>query len=100
MGFEFTYFLWHCYFFEKTGFPCPTCGFTRAAIVLGKGNIIESLQYNAGLVPFVFTLGICIYSLFNTKHYLHKQLPYFAYGTIIILIMHWIIKIFIIFTNK
>ena len=42
---------WVCPIFHVTGWYCPGCGGTRAALHLIQGRPIESLQSNALLIP-------------------------------------------------
>lgn len=39
-----------------TGYPCPSCGTTRAVVFLSKGNIVSSIQQN----PFGLIVGFCM----------------------------------------
>lgn len=39
-----------------TGYPCPSCGTTRAIVFLSKGNIVSSIQQN----PFGLIVGLCM----------------------------------------
>ena len=36
----------HCFFHELTGFPCVTCGITRATIEFFHGNLAGALRWN------------------------------------------------------
>jgi hypothetical protein len=40
-------------FYALTGWPSPTTGGTRAIVLLCKGEVIESVRYNAMAVPLV-----------------------------------------------
>ena len=42
---------------------CPGCGMQRSLIALLKGNLMESLQYHAALIPFLITLFLLIIQL-------------------------------------
>ncbi|MGL5786735.1 MAG: DUF2752 domain-containing protein [Bacteroidales bacterium] len=35
-----------CMFYETTGYPCPSCGLTRAMMQLLHGNITDALRFN------------------------------------------------------
>lgn len=52
-------FLPPCVFRTWTGWPCPTCGTTRSAIALLRGDVWEGLAANplAGGAGIVFLLG-------------------------------------------
>lgn len=41
----------HCPIRALTGIPCPTCGFTRAALALLQGDIAQSLHIHPMLLP-------------------------------------------------
>lgn len=41
----------HCPIRAITGIPCPTCGFTRAALALLQGDIVRSLRIHPMLLP-------------------------------------------------
>ncbi len=40
------------------GVACPLCGATRAGLHLLSGDIVTAVQFNAGLVAFMATLGV------------------------------------------
>ena len=44
-----------------TGFPCPGCGLTRAALLMLKGDFTESLRMNPMLlfIPAYIILAVC-----------------------------------------
>jgi hypothetical protein len=39
------------------GIECPGCGMQRAFIALLRGDFMDSLHYNAALVPFLLTIS-------------------------------------------
>jgi hypothetical protein len=47
-----------CLFKRVTGFPCPTCGFTRGMFALLRGHPIEAWLYNPLLFSLLTVLGI------------------------------------------
>jgi len=46
-----------CWLHAVTGWPCPTCGSTRAVAALGRGRIVEALGWNP-LVTLVALSGL------------------------------------------
>ncbi len=48
----------HCPFLRVTGWPCPSCGFTRAAAALLRGDLLESLYWNP-LLALLLASGVC-----------------------------------------
>jgi hypothetical protein len=59
--------LFSCFFKSNFGIECPGCGMQRSLISLLKGNIVESIQYHAALIPFIITLIFLILQL-KIKH--------------------------------
>jgi phosphoglycerol transferase MdoB-like AlkP superfamily enzyme len=55
--------LFTCFFKHYFGIDCLGCGMQRAAISLLKGNLTESIKYNAGLLPLVATLLLLLMQL-------------------------------------
>lgn len=56
-----------CFFKSTFGIDCPGCGMTRAFFSLVKGNFMESLAYNPGLIPFLITIAALMIQL-KLKH--------------------------------
>lgn len=56
-----------CFFKSTFGIDCPGCGMTRAFFSLLKGNLMESLAYNPGLIPFLITIIALVIQL-KLKH--------------------------------
>jgi hypothetical protein len=57
-----------CLFKRVTGFPCPTCGFTRGMLALLQGHPVQAWLYN----PLLFSLlgitgGVLLVSLLTGK---------------------------------
>lgn len=65
-----------CFLKSITGFPCVTCGTTRAFLLLIKGEIYKSLLMNPlGLVLFIGTVSflfLLIYDYFIGTKILNK----------------------------
>jgi hypothetical protein len=57
-----------CVFKELTSFPCPTCGATRAVLLLAHGEAAASLSMNP-LVSFCF-VGACLVFAFSLLAFL------------------------------
>jgi hypothetical protein len=52
---------WDCWFKQRLGFPCPTCGMTRSVLLSLHGQFGEAAQVNpAGLL---LVLGLVLFSL-------------------------------------
>ncbi len=83
-----------CYFYKQTGKPCISCGFTRAAVSLSKGHVKESVQYNAGFIPFCIVLILSVYTLINKGSVVAQYLHKIVYFTLFILFLQWTIKLF------
>ncbi|MHB1457465.1 MAG: DUF2752 domain-containing protein [Armatimonadota bacterium] len=47
-----------CMFVNATGFPCPTCGMTRAMIAIGKGDWQRAYVMNTMSFPLTGFLGL------------------------------------------
>lgn len=56
-----------CFFKSMFGIDCPGCGMTRAFFALIRGNLMESLSYNPGLIPFLITVTALLIQL-KLKH--------------------------------
>ncbi len=56
-----------CFFKSTFGIDCPGCGMTRAFFALLKGDLMGSLAYNPGLIPFLITVTVLVIQL-KIKH--------------------------------
>ena len=87
-----------CLIYNIFKIPCPGCGLTRATAELLKGNLIESLKYNALLIPLALSYLIYSYAyikdVFNNTSYLNNTLiKYKRYFIVLSLIVVIIIEI-------
>jgi hypothetical protein len=49
---------WPCIFKSLTGYPCPTCGLTRAAIALARFDVLGALgRYPLPTLAWMFLIG-------------------------------------------
>lgn len=53
-----------CRFYEDLRVYCPGCGCTRAFAALLRGDVLQSLRYNAGV--FYFAAGVTVYLVSQT----------------------------------
>jgi hypothetical protein len=63
-----------CMFKGLTSFPCPTCGATRAALLLAHGEIAASLSMNP-LVSFCFISACLVFPYSLLAFLLHLPRP-------------------------
>ena len=59
-----------CLFHDLTGYPCLSCGATRAANALFEGDILGMIYYNPLIV--LFCAGLFFFSLFKALEYIFK----------------------------
>jgi hypothetical protein len=91
-----------CLFKNMTGFPCPSCGTTRAILLLLQGEPIQSIAMNplgipSALLMIVFPCWIASdvvkrkNSFYNTFLYLEEWLrkKEIAYPALLLLAMIW-----------
>lgn len=57
-AFGYNFKLYGCYLYELSGFYCPGCGMTRAAVALLNGDILLSLKNNAFVLIGVLLLAM------------------------------------------
>ena len=53
---------WQCPLITMTGFPCPSCGSTRAFAALAELEILSAFSYNPLIIASLFALpflGLC-----------------------------------------
>ena len=46
-----------CLFHRATGWPCPTCGTTRAVLAVSRGALGEAFRLNPGVMT-LFSIGV------------------------------------------
>lgn len=49
---------WSCPFLAATGWPCPGCGLGRAAVLLLRGHVRESIHLHAFAGPLLLALAV------------------------------------------
>jgi len=59
-----------CVFHELTGYPCLSCGATRAANALFEGDLFGMFYYNPLVV--VFCAGLFFFSLFKLLEFIFR----------------------------
>jgi hypothetical protein len=59
-----------CVFHELTGYPCLSCGATRAANALFKGDLLGVFYFNP--LAVIFGAGLFFFSLFKLLEYIFK----------------------------
>lgn len=90
--------LFSCFFKSHFGIDCPGCGMQRSLMALLKGNVIESFQCHAAVIPFIITVILLIVQLI-IKHEKGGRWVMWAFvATTIITIAQYITKQIILFT--
>lgn len=85
-----------CIFKSSFGIECPGCGTQRAFIALLKGDIISSMQYHAGVIPFILTIIALIIQL-KLKHVNGSKVVMWLFiTTTTITIIQYLVKQFLI----
>ena len=81
-----------CFFKSTFGIDCPGCGMTRAFFALLRGDLMGSLAYNPGLIPFLLTVIALIIQI-KIKH---PKGGYYVMGlfifTSLVAIINFIVK--------
>lgn len=106
LGMFLVYVGWNFYWLTKlrlapsifqslTGLPCPTTGGTRSLFALLRGELTESLRYNALCVPicllFAVTLSQLLMQALRGKRLALR--PWLVWIWIVILPLAWLIKL-------
>jgi hypothetical protein len=96
-----------CIIKNVTGYPCPSCGTTRAVTLLLKGRFIESLVLNpigivVAIIMIIFPIWILIDIIFKkeTFYFWYKKAegtirkPRLASILIVLVLLNWIWNIY------
>lgn len=81
-----------------TGFPCPSCGMTRAGFEVLKLNFIEAFNYN----PCIFLIPLILWVLIFKERPIIKKIYYskiFWISLIIVVLTTYIIRLIYIYPN-
>ena len=99
-----------CVFKKITGFPCPTCGFTRAFCDFANGNWAAGFYLCPfALILFIITIAVLVYNavvlvagLFGVRVQLGKLFRLSARKTVVLavcflllLMANWIYRLFL-----
>ena len=91
-----------CVFRSLTGFPCPTCGTTRAATAILEGNLIAAFTANplAAAAGLLFVVGAPLAVLWAIARWPLPELPsplpgWIRIGAFTIIAANWIYVILI-----
>lgn len=84
--------LFPCFFKSYLGIDCPGCGSQRAFIALIKGNVIQSLQFHAALIPFLLTCILLIIQLIVKHKNGGKYVMWLFIFTSVITTIQYIVK--------
>jgi hypothetical protein len=87
-----------CVFKGLTSFPCPTCGATRAALLLAHGEVIASLSMNP-LLSLCLMAACLVFSYCLLALFLHLPRPFvdmsarehvvIRLGAVMLVLMNW-----------
>lgn len=99
---------WDCWFRQRLGFPCPTCGMTRSVLLSLQGQFKEAAHVNPaglllvlGLIAFSFALlFLMFYRQRRTPHAagaVHRRIRLGAsvYGSLLVVLLfaHWLVQL-------
>lgn len=96
-----------CIIKNVTGYPCPSCGTTRAVTLLLEGKIIESFLLNpfgivVAIVMTIFPFWVLIDIIFKKESFLNGykkaevtiRKPWLALILILLVLLNWIWNIY------
>jgi hypothetical protein len=96
---------WDCWFKERLGFPCPTCGMTRSVLLTLQGEFAEAVRLNPAGLLLVFGLVLFSLALLFLMFYrqrrtslaagaVHRRIRLGAsvYGSLLVVVLfaHWL----------
>ncbi len=82
-------------FLAATGLPAPTTGGTRAVVHLWRGELLESMRYNAMAIPILLLLAVTLGWLIRQAA---KRRPFlvpfgFFWAWLAVLAIAWVLKL-------
>lgn len=99
---------WDCWFKQRLGFPCPTCGMTRSVLLSLQGQFAEAAHVNpAGLLLVVGLVALSLALIFLMFYRqrrttlaagaVHRRIRLGAsvYGSLLVVVLfaHWLTEI-------
>ncbi|HEV7905856.1 MAG TPA: DUF2752 domain-containing protein [Pyrinomonadaceae bacterium] len=99
---------WDCWFKQRLGFPCPTCGMTRSVLLSLQGQFTEAVRVNpAGLLLVLglvaFSLALLFLMFYRRRRTtlaagaVHRRIRLGAsvYGSLLVVVLfaHWLAEI-------
>jgi hypothetical protein len=99
---------WDCWFKQRLGFPCPTCGMTRSVLLSLHGQFTDAAQLNpAGLLLVLglvaFSLALIFLMFYRERRTslaagaLHRRIRLGAsvYGSLLVVVLfaHWLAEL-------
>lgn len=95
-----------CAVYKTFGIYCPGCGGTRAVYSLYRGEILKSVFYNPIILYiiivdfwYLITEGIAKIIKKENKFFV-KNIKIYLYLALIILVINWGIKLFMLFNGR
>jgi hypothetical protein len=97
-----------CTFVHVTGYPCPTCGMTRAMVAIGKGNwhrayIMNPMSFFLTSFLGLVWLGLIYDSVIRNRmllyNYLRQKLGWIIGAGFAIIMIFGVIRIYMLARN-
>jgi hypothetical protein len=81
-----------CVFRAATGLLCPGCGTTRALHQLLHGNVEAAFRLNPMLFAMMLVALCALPSLLRGERPRFLERPWFAYTTLAVLAVYWVVR--------
>lgn len=95
-----TFEIGKCFYRERFGIICPSCGLTRSFISIENLNLSKAISYNEiGILVYIlmiFTMIFNILGLLKAKIALKigKLIAIYGFIICILLVINWLVKVF------